>query len=560
MHFEEGCAGGPTPLDPALADPVDQALDQCQVALDHLVKLVEDGVLDTLDDPGLVRVMQQFETWRNRLPLVDHHVIAAAQARNLPETLCQGSLVRMLIAGLRLSPGEAARRVRAAKACGPRRAATGEALAPTRPVLAAAQRAGQVNPEQLAIIERALATVDHRGFDPADLDRGEQVLVDHAAAFGPTQLRVLAGRVVDHIDPDGSAPDDQLNADRRHLHLRQTRDGAWCGEFRLTGAAGAKLSALLEPLARPRTDTGQPDDHPGSGETTNEGTHSERTHSDGTDTGQQSAGRTSGAGAGGSRRAGWTVDPRNRGQRLHDALEEACDRLLAAGTVTGTGGVPATVVIRIDADQLITPTGPTGPTGHGTPCGPRTTTGHGTTSDGTLLSADAIRRIADQAEVYYATQNAHGVVLNLRRTRRLASRGQTVALYARDGGCSFPGCHQPPEHCQRHHIVDWADGGLTNLDNLTLLCPYHHHHFARHGWTCTLNPDRVPEWRPPRWIDTTQTPLVNTRITARTSTHSGPEPAPETDARMSRGTPEPSTRDPGPWDPAHETRDRGTQH
>ncbi len=262
MDFREGGVGGPTPREPALADAVDQALDQCQVALDHLVKLVEDGVLDTLDDPGLVGVMQQFETWRNRLPLVDHHVIAAAQARNLPETLCQGSLVRMLIAGLRLSPGEAARRVRAAQACGPRRAVTGEALAPTRPILAAAQRAGQVNPEQVAIIERALATVDHRGFDPADLDRGEQVLVDHAAAFGPTQLRVLAGRVVDHIDPDGSVPDDQLNADRRHLHLRQTRDGAWCGEFRLTGPAGAKLSALLEPLARPRIDTGLPDDHP----------------------------------------------------------------------------------------------------------------------------------------------------------------------------------------------------------------------------------------------------------------------------------------------------------
>ena len=76
MNFREGGVGGPTPLEPALSDPADHALDQCRVALDHLVKLVEDGVLDTLDDPGLVGVMQQFETWRNRLPLVDHHVIA----------------------------------------------------------------------------------------------------------------------------------------------------------------------------------------------------------------------------------------------------------------------------------------------------------------------------------------------------------------------------------------------------------------------------------------------------------------------------------------------------
>ena len=80
----------------------------------------------------------------------------------------------MLIAGLRLSPGEAARRLRAAQSCGPRRAVTGEVLAPARPILAAAQRAGEVNPEQVAIIERAMATVDHRGFDPADLDRANR--------------------------------------------------------------------------------------------------------------------------------------------------------------------------------------------------------------------------------------------------------------------------------------------------------------------------------------------------------------------------------------------------
>ncbi len=251
--------------------PLDHALDECVVALDHLVKLVEDGALDAVEDPRLVEVMQQFEGWRNRLPLVDHRMLAAAQARGLAESLCQGSLTRMLVATLRLSPGEAVRRVRAAEACGERASVTGEVLAPARPVLAGAQRVGRVSPEQVAIIERALAGVDHRGFDPADLARGEQILVDHAAVFGPKDLRVLAGRVVDHIDPDGTVPDEQVNADRRHFHLRQTRDGAWCGEFRLTGPAGAKLSALLEPLARPRIDTGGPSDRatadPGAGGT-----------------------------------------------------------------------------------------------------------------------------------------------------------------------------------------------------------------------------------------------------------------------------------------------------
>lgn len=54
----------------------------------------------------------------------------------------------------------------------------------------------------------------------------------------------------------------------------------------------------------------------------------------------------------------------------------------------------------------------------------------------------------------------------------------------------------------------------TDVDNLTLVCRYHHHHFEHRGWTCRLNPDRLPEWIPPRHVDRTQTPQVNTRIQA----------------------------------------------
>ena len=59
---------------------------------------------------------------------------------------------------------------------------------------------------------------------------------------------------MDGIDPDGTVPDDQLNEDRRHFHLRPTRDGAYVGDFLLTGTAGAKLKTLLDPLAKPRVD------------------------------------------------------------------------------------------------------------------------------------------------------------------------------------------------------------------------------------------------------------------------------------------------------------------
>ena len=81
-----------------------------------------------------------------------------------------------------------------------------------------------------------------------------------------------------------------------------------------------------------------------------------------------------------------------------------------------------------------------------------------------------------------------------------------MALHTRDGGCSFPGCTHPPNWCDRHHILDWILGGLTDLDNLTLLCRYHHTHFLQKGWTCRLNADGLPEWIPPWWIDQHQQP------------------------------------------------------
>jgi hypothetical protein len=61
-------------------------------------------------------------------------------------------------------------------------------------------------------------------------------------------------------------------------------------------------------------------------------------------------------------------------------------------------------------------------------------TGHGVSSDGTLISTDTVRRMTDQADIYTAFLTQHGEVLRLSRTRRIATRSQTIALYARDHG------------------------------------------------------------------------------------------------------------------------------
>ncbi len=57
------------------------------------------------------------------------------------------------------------------------------------------------------------------------------------------------------------------------------------------------------------------------------------------------------------------------------------------------------------------------------------------------------------------------------------------ALYARDGGCTWPGCGRR-RFTHDHHIVHWADGGETKLSNLTVLCRLHHRLVHEGGFGC----------------------------------------------------------------------------
>ena len=62
--------------------------------------------------------------------------------------------------------------------------------------------------------------------------------------------------------------------------------------------------------------------------------------------------------------------------------------------------------------------------------------------------------------------NADLASLELSRLSRTVSTAQWRALIARDQHCVARGCHRPPSQCQAHHVIHWANGGPTNLDNL----------------------------------------------------------------------------------------------
>jgi hypothetical protein len=59
----------------------------------------------------------------------------------------------------------------------------------------------------------------------------------------------------------------------------------------------------------------------------------------------------------------------------------------------------------------------------------------------------------------------------------LINRRLRRALEHRHPTCAVPGCGAT-RGLHAHHIRHWEDGGATELDNLVLVCPYHHrmHH------------------------------------------------------------------------------------
>ncbi len=70
------------------------------------------------------------------------------------------------------------------------------------------------------------------------------------------------------------------------------------------------------------------------------------------------------------------------------------------------------------------------------------------------------------------------------RSTRTVNRRLRRALEHRDRCCVVPGCGAT-RGLHAHHLRHWENGGLTELDNLVLVCPYHHRLHHAGGITLT---------------------------------------------------------------------------
>ncbi len=199
-------------------------------------------------------------------------------------------------------------------------------------------------------------------------------------------------------------------------------------------------------------------------------------------------------------------DPRSPGQRRADGLADLAQIGLASGDIPASGGAKPTVVVTVGLDVL---------TGR--------LAGAGLLPGGEAVSAATARRIACDAKIVPVVLGGASQPLDIGRAARTVPEWMRRALVVRDTACAFPACDRLPSWGEGHHIVHWADGGSTAIDNLVLLCSEHHQAVHECGWHVGLDHEGLPCFRPPAWIDPDRRPRQHHRYRLRHAA-AGPDP------------------------------------
>ena len=287
--------------------------------------------------------------------------------------------------------------------------------------------------------------------------KAEAQLARLAGEHRPDELAKLADNLTDCLNPDGDFTEHD-RARRRGITIgRQDIDGMSPISGYLTPEARATLDAVFAKLAAPgmcnsADDRAVRQRHPVAGR-----------------------------------------HPGRHPQRRHNATTTRCSRwparLLASGDLGQHNGLPASIIVTTTLQEL------------------EAGAGKALTGGGTLLPMSDVIRLAGHAHHYLAIFDK-GKALALYHTKRLASPAQRIVLYAKDRGCSFPGCTVPANLCEAHHYNPYATNPVTDVNDLTLACGPNHK-LAEQGWTTRKNAHGDTEWIPPPHLDHGQ-PRINT--------------------------------------------------
>lgn len=291
--------------------------------------------------------------------------------------------------------------------------------------------------------------------DPATTVQCEQTLAAGARHQTPEELRAAANKLLYALDQDGPEPDDAERDRTRGInHGKQRRDGTSEVSGTLTPESRAYWDAIYDKYAAPGM-CNPADETPCYS---------------GTPTAEQIAN-----------------DTRTLAQRQHDAQMWVARMALNSGMLGEHNGLPVSVVATTTLQEL------------------QRGAGVAVTHTGTTLPVSDLIRMASRSYCYLAVFDHHtNIPLYLGRTRRTATPGQRIMLFARDRGCTRPGCSAPASRCQAHHgVCNWRDDGQTDITDLTLACGCDNVLADTGGWTTTMKNGRA-HWTPPPLLDVGQ--------------------------------------------------------
>ncbi|MBB5513365.1 hypothetical protein HD598_002052 [Neomicrococcus aestuarii] len=188
-------------------------------------------------------------------------------------------------------------------------------------------------------------------------------------------------------------------------------------------------------------------------------------------------------------------DSRTRAQKLADGLVRSVRAGLESKKLPVNGGLRPQVMVAIDLETLQGRVAADEKyLSHSAQLGP--------------VDPSMIRKIACDAQILPVVLNGEGRVLDVGEPQRLFTQEQRKILYARDLGCTAPGCTVPADGCEAHHVKEWSQGGPTTIDNGALVCHYHHQLVHETDWRINIS-SGVPYWVPPKAVDPNQIPLRN---------------------------------------------------
>ena len=378
----------------------------------------------------------------------------------------------MLVEGLtRVSPREAARRIRLGTSIRSTRSFDGTLLPAGHEHVAAAMADGTIGVDAAESIVRCLDQAAARaGISleaEANREVAERALVECAETQTADEVAVQARAWREALDPDGAEPRDAEIYDRRSFVLGRESNGVRTFRGTLFGVDAALLQAAFDEAEKPgNSPRFLADDDPA---------RSVQTSAD--DDGEEQT---------------EIVDSRTREQQRYDVFAG----LMAAGvraTGTESGGMRSTAQVTavITLEELRTGTGVGWLDGVDEP-----------------VSAATVEQLVCSNGKALVILGDNGEPLYLYRGRRYFTAQQMRALAVRDGSCVWPGCHAAAAWCDGHHVLEFeADEGPTNIDNGVLLCPHHHRMLHKSDYEMRMIGGR-PYLLPPAFIDPQRSPIL----------------------------------------------------